>query len=62
MRYVLILAVLLPLLLLAGCGEQDFDKQYAQTEKQLKADAARLDREMAQEGKKEPGDQDQARR
>jgi hypothetical protein len=44
------------LLMLAACGEKDFDEQYAETEKQLKADAARLDREMAAEAKKEPGE------
>ena len=36
------LLALLPLLLLAAC-EQKFDDQYAETEKQLKADAARLE-------------------
>ena len=49
------LLALLPLLLLSAC-EQKFDDQYAETEKQLKADAARLDREMADEAKKEPGE------
>lgn len=44
------------LLMLVACGEKDFDEQYADTEKQLKADAARLDREMAAEAKKEPGE------
>ena len=44
------------LLLLAGCGEKDFDQQYAETEKQLKADAAEIDAEMAKEAKKEPGE------
>lgn len=44
------------LLLLAGCGEKDFDKQYAETEKQLKADAAKIDADMAKEAKKEPGE------
>ncbi|MEP7349890.1 MAG: hypothetical protein ABI668_08075 [Sphingorhabdus sp.] len=46
---------LLLVLFLAAC-EKDFDTQYAETEKQLKADAARLDREMAEEAKKEPGE------
>lgn len=43
------------LLLVSGC-QKDFDDRYAETEKQLKADAGRLDREMAAEAKKEPGD------
>ena len=43
------------LMLLTAC-EQKFDDQYAETEKQLKADAARLDREMAEEALKEPGE------
>ena len=43
-------------LMLTACGEKDFDQQYAETEKQLKADAARLDRELAEEAKKEPGE------
>ncbi len=52
MRY----AAALILLALSACGEKDFDQQYAETEKQLKADAARLDREMAAEAKREPGE------
>ncbi len=51
------LTLALLLLLLSGC-EKDFGDQYAETEKQLKADAKRLDREMAVEAKKEPGEQD----
>ena len=43
-------------LMLAACGEKDFDQQYAETEKQLKRDADRLDRQMAEEVKKEPGE------
>jgi hypothetical protein len=43
------------LLLLAGC-QKDFDEQYAETEKQLKAEAKRLDKEMAEEADKEPGE------
>lgn len=49
----------LMLVLLAGCSK-DFDQQYAETEKQLKADAARLDKEMAEEAKKEPGESKKA--
>ena len=43
-------------LMLAACGEKDFDQQYAETEKQLTRDAARLDRQLAEEAKKEPGE------
>jgi hypothetical protein len=52
MRY----AATLILLVLSACGEKDFDQQYAETEKQLKADAARIDREMAAQAKQEPGE------
>jgi hypothetical protein len=48
------LALILLLIALAGC-EKNFDEQYAETEKRLKADAERLDKEMAEEAKKEPG-------
>lgn len=41
-------------LALSAC-QKDFDDQYAETQKQLKADAERLDKEMAAEAKKEPG-------
>lgn len=49
-------SLVLLLLLLCGCGEKDFDQQYAETEKKLKAESAKLDIEMAKEAKKEPGD------
>lgn len=52
MRY----AAALILLALSACGEKNFDQQYAETEKQLKADAARLDREMEAQAKQEPGE------
>ena len=42
------------LMLLSGC-QNSFDKEYAETEKQLKKDAKRLDKEMAKEAAKEPG-------
>jgi len=48
--------LLLMALLLSGC-QKDFDEQYTETEKRLKADAERLDREMVAEAKKEPGGQ-----
>jgi protein involved in sex pheromone biosynthesis len=41
-------------LLLSACAPS-FDDKYAETEKQLKADADRLDQEMAAEEAKEPG-------
>ena len=44
------------LLLLGGCG-QDFDDQYAETEKKVKADEAKLDADMAKEAAKEPGEE-----
>lgn len=48
-------AALLLLFLLAGC-QQDFDDQYAETEKKVKAAESRLDAEMAKEAAKEPGE------
>jgi PBP1b-binding outer membrane lipoprotein LpoB len=48
-------AVLALLLLLGGCA-QDFDDQYAETEKKVKAAEAKLDADMAKEAAKEPGD------
>ena len=54
-RAICLLAV--GVLALGGC-KKDFDSQYAETENQLKADAARLDKEMAQEAKREPGQVD----
>jgi hypothetical protein len=48
--------ILFVFLLLAGCGERDFDQQYADTEKQLKAEAAKIDADMAKEAKREPGE------
>ena len=46
---------LLLFFLLAGC-QQDFDTQYAETEKKVKAAEAKLDAEMAKEAAKEPGE------
>jgi hypothetical protein len=46
---------LLLLVLLGGC-QKDFDTQYAETEKKVKAAEARLDAEMAKEATKEPGE------
>jgi len=47
------LAGLVTLILLAGC-QQSFDEKYADTEKQLKVDAQRLDEAMAKEAAREP--------
>jgi hypothetical protein len=44
--------LLLVLLALSGC-QQDFDEQYAATEKQLQMDAKRIDSEMAKEAARE---------
>ena len=43
------------LLILAGC-QKDFDSQYAETERKVKAAEAKIDAEMAKEAKKEPGE------
>lgn len=43
------------LFLLGACG-QDFDAQYAETEKKVKAAEAKLDAEMAKEAAREPGE------
>lgn len=44
----------LALTVLTGC-QQDFDTQYAETEKKVKATEAKIDAEMAKEAKREPG-------
>jgi hypothetical protein len=43
------------LLILAGC-QKDFDSQYAETERKVKAAEAKIDAEMAKEAKRESGD------
>ncbi len=43
------------LLMLAGC-QKDFDSQYAETERKVKAAEAKIDAEMAKEAKREPGE------
>ena len=48
-------AALILLVLLGGC-QRDFDDQYAETEKKVKAAEAKLDAEMAEEAAKEPGE------
>lgn len=44
------------LLLLLGSCQRDFDDQYAETEKKVKAAEAKIDAEMAKEAAKEPGE------
>lgn len=45
------------LLSLSACNrEKDFDKQYAETEKQLQEEAKRLDTEMTRAKAVEPGE------
>lgn len=41
--------------LLTGC-QKDFDAQYAETERKVKATEAKIDAEMAKEAKREPGE------
>lgn len=48
-----LLLVMLPLFYVAAC-QQDFDSQYAETEKKVKAVEAKIDAEMAKEAKREP--------
>ena len=47
-------AVFILLLTLGGC-QKDFDSQYAETERKVKAAEAKIDAEMAKEAKREPG-------
>jgi hypothetical protein len=46
---------LLSLLLLGAC-QQDFDSQYAETEKKVKAAEEKIDAARAKEAKREPGE------
>lgn len=49
--------LLLGLLALSACNrEKDFDKQYAETEKQLQAEAKRLDKDLDKAKAAEPGE------
>jgi hypothetical protein len=41
--------------LIGGC-QQDFDTQYAETERKVKAAEAKIDAEMAKEAKREAGE------
>ena len=53
-RALRILPALLPLLSVAAC-QQDFDFQYAETEKKIQAAEGKIDAQMAKEAKREPG-------
>ena len=53
-RIVRLLPVMSALLSLAAC-QQDFDSEYAEAEKKVKAAEAKIDAEMANEAKREPG-------
>lgn len=54
-RLFVTLRLILPLSLLPGC-QQDFDSQYADTQRKVKAAEAKIDAEMAKEAKREPGE------
>lgn len=55
-RAFLLLILVSPLTCLAGC-QQDFDTQYAETERKVKAAEAKIDAEMAKEAKREAGEE-----
>ena len=52
-RPLCLLTVMLSSLLAVGC-QQDFNTQYAETERKVKAAEAEIDAEMAKEAKREP--------
>ena len=54
-RFLCLLSLTVTSLLAAGC-QQDFDAQYAETERKVKAAEAKIDAEMAKEAKREPGE------
>ena len=54
-RTFLLLILVSPLSFLAGC-QQDFESQYAETERKVKAAEAKIDAEMAKEAKREVGE------
>ena len=51
-RFLCLLSLTVTSLLAAGC-QQDFDAQYAETERKVKAAEAKIDAEMAKEAKRE---------
>jgi hypothetical protein len=54
-RFLCLLTLTVSSLLAAGC-QQDFNTQYAETERKVKAAEAKIDAEMAKEARREPGE------
>jgi hypothetical protein len=52
-RLLCLLSLTVTSLLAAGC-QQDFNTQYAETERKVKAAETKIDAEMAKEAKREP--------
>ena len=48
-----LLTLVISSLLAAGC-QQDFDSQYAETERKVRATEAKIDSEMAKEAERQP--------
>ena len=54
-RFVSLLSLTISCLLAAGC-QQDFNTQYAETERKVKAAEAKIDAEMLKEARRELGE------
>jgi hypothetical protein len=52
-RFLCLLSLTVSSLLAAGC-QQDFDTQFAETERKVKAAEAKIDAEMVKEAEREP--------
>ncbi|WP_395616513.1 hypothetical protein [Sphingorhabdus sp.] len=52
-RFLCLLSLTVSSLLAAGC-QQDFDTQYAETERKVKAAEVKIDAEMVKEAQREP--------
>jgi hypothetical protein len=52
-RFLCLLSLSVSSLLAAGC-QQDFDTQYAETERKVQAAEAKIDAEMVKEAQREP--------
>jgi len=52
-RFLCLLSLTVSSLLAAGC-QQDFDTQYAETERKVKAADSKIDAEMLKEAQREP--------
>jgi len=52
-RFLCLLSLTVSSLLAAGC-QQDFDTQYAETERKVQAAEAKIDAEMVKEAQREP--------